>query len=165
MTNVTMEVIVRPFAPVVVTPPALAARATGGTDDPIAFSLGGKGGRTLSITLDKNKIVVKPEDKNDLKESGRQSTKVRVENENDPEQFVEFCRADKISMRPKKDQPNGQPNEQASYAKSVNDTQAAFAASQIAPNKPEVHSFGYKYPSDKTCKSPSAPPKGCSDGH
>lgn len=153
MITTTMEVIVRPFAPVIITPPARAPRATGVAADPIAFSLGGKGGRTLSITLDKNKVVVEPDKNKDLKESGRESTKVRVENEDDPDQFVEFCRANKIKMSPKK---LGSPESSASHASSEEQS-----TQQQGQQKDTPQEFTYKYPSDKTCKSPSEPPKGC----
>lgn len=145
-----MEVIVRPFAPVVVTPPALAPRIAALVAEPTAFSLGGNGGRTFSITLDKFKVVVEPDKNKDLKESSRQSTKVRVENENDSEQFVEFCRADKITMSPKR---SGSPESSSSHASS--DPQ------QQGGQKDTPQEFGYKYPSDKTCKSPGQPPRGC----
>lgn len=161
MTSIPMEVIVRPFAPVVITPPVRAPRALGIPADPIVFSLGGKGGRSMNITLDKHKIVVEPK-KNDLKESGRQSTKVRVENETDPSQFVEFCRADKIKMSPVK---KGGPEDSSSHAS----TDPAIIANQgnvpgvlaHGPANDAPSSFSYKYPSDKTCKSPSTPDKGC----
>lgn len=148
----TMEVIVRPFAPVVITPPAIVVRATGLAVPPIAFSFGGTGGRNLSITLDKKRIVVEKDKNTNLKESGRQSTKVRVENQDDPTQFVEFCRADKITMSPK-DQSS--PGSTASHASSG-------SAPEQGQTKNSTSDFSYKYPSDKTCKSPSQPPTGCS---
>lgn len=151
MTTGTMEVIIRPFAPVVITPPAIAVRATGLVVPPVAFSFGGSGGRNLSITLDKRRFVVTDDKKQDLKESGRQSTKVKVVNPDDPSQFVEFCRANKITMSPTA-QPS--PSSSASHASSE-------PVIEQGQEKKSPSSFSYKYPSDKTCISPSTPDKGC----
>lgn len=163
MTTGTMEVIIRPFAPVVITPPAIAVRATGLVVPPVAFSFGGSGGRNMSITLDKKRVVVADDKKQDLKESSRQSTKVKVVNPDDPSQFVEFCRADHITMRPKKEASPAPSATHASTDPAIIANQGdvpgvlAHGAANDAPS-----SFDYKYPSDKTCKSPSEPPKGCS---
>lgn len=148
-----MELLVRPFGFVVVTPPPRAPSVAVVVIPPVEFALGGKGGRTISITLDKFNVVIE-KDKNDLKESGRKSTKVRVENEDDPDQFVEFCRADKITMSPVKKGTSSPAA--ASHASTDTST-----APQKGPKKDTPQDFSYVYPPDKTCKSPSEPPKGC----
>jgi hypothetical protein len=160
-----MEVLVRPFAPIVIRPPATPPTEAGVTQEPIEFSLGGSGGRTMSLKTARDGGVVLVDNANKYKESSRESTKVRVENEDDPDQFVEFCRADKVQFTPVKKGQN--PPSTSSY-----DTSGgyhSFSASdpqgeRVARSSDDTSTkeYNFKYPTDKkTCKSQNEPPKGC----
>lgn len=160
-----MEAIVRPFAPVVIRPPSRVPLVAAITQEPVVFSLGGTGGRTISITTDGSPRIKVVQDPNaqKFKESGRDSTKVHVENEDDPEQFVEFCRADKIKL--KQDKPDSaarqstfDPSGGYHYVPGAGDT----VPPTLAGGVDEKREYSFKYPTDKaTCKSPSQPDKGC----
>src|SRR5262245_25496569 len=98
-----MEVTVRPFAQVPIHPDqtTLPARVPA---EVIDCHLGGEGGTTTSFSLGGLKIKVINRNET-FKESGRKSTNVRVENPDDSSQFVEFCRADSVSLTSKNDTP------------------------------------------------------------
>lgn len=162
-----MESIVRPFAPIVIRPPARAPDVASAPQEPVAFSFGGTGGRTVSITTDGHPLIKVVQDNNsNYKESGRESTKVHVENSDDPEQFVEFCRADKIHLKQDKKGASASAPRQSSFDPSGGYHYVSGAGDPTPPplsgGIDEKREYSFKYPTDKaTCKSPSTPDKGC----
>jgi hypothetical protein len=146
MTRFTpMEGLVRPFESPRITPlagPNLVAPVPPGI---VEAKLGGSGGRTTSFSLDE--FGINSVKKDDFKESDRKSTLVRVENEDDPGQFVEFCRADKITLTRKENKTP--PPKGSSY-------DVTGGQNPSASGKQNVE---YQYPEEKTCK-PKTPPKG-----
>lgn len=143
MTN--METIVRPFAPVAVFPAASVFRLSRGADSNEQV-LGGGGGREVSFTFNNESKAAKWPDTEKFKESGRESTKVKVENPDDSEQFVEFCQAKSVSLKKERD---GAPPRKTSYGTSGN---------QGVNNR----DYGFNYDKEnKQCKPQKGPPKGC----
>ena len=90
-----MENTIRPFAPVAFLPASsrLPSRLPEGI---VQCKLGGSGGTTTSFSFEGSGFQFINNES--YKESGRTSTNVRVENPEDPGQYVEFCRADKVSL-------------------------------------------------------------------
>lgn len=153
--SIAMEQIVRPFAPVNVRPPNVIGFNRGLPAGVIPVKLGGNGGTSISFTLNGKAEAVKEDNK--FHESGRESTKRRVENESDPEQAVEFCQADKITLTPaNKDR---QKPRTSSY-----DTSGGYHNNANAsPTKvgSTNREYNFKYPTSKNCASPSKPARGC----
>ncbi len=143
-TPAPMENAVRPFASVPIHPPAtsLPAPVPPGV---VECKLGGSGGTTTSFSFEGQTGKVTSGDS--LKESSRSSTNVRVENPDDPSQFVEFCRADRITLKPKMPDPPRQSSfdpEGGAHGDSVDRTATTYE---------------FQYPTERTCVS-REPPKG-----
>jgi hypothetical protein len=140
-----MENTIRPFAPVDFIPAIsnLPARVPDGI---VECKLGGSGGTTTTFTFEGSGFeTIKSEQ---YKESNRASTKVRVENPDDPSQFVEFCRADKITLTSKKQQ-------ETIPRTSSYDTTGGYHGEGGRTTR----EYEFQYPSDRTCRS-REPPKG-----
>jgi hypothetical protein len=140
-----LEDVVRPFAlkNLLPSPTQLPQKAPEGFTD---AALGGSGGTSVTYTTDSAGFSFENEE-DKFKESGRKSTLKRVENEDDPEQFIEFCRADKISLTPK--QEANKPKRTSTY-----DTSGGGGS-----NKRQLE-YEFQYPDEPTCKSPSEPQSG-----
>lgn len=152
-----MENIVRPFSPVDIFPALQAPRDTPVTPGVINLELGGSGGTTISMSFDgENKAV---NNDNKFKESARQSTKVHVANPDDPDQFVEFCRADKITLSPLN--TDRKKAVTSSYDPSGGVHQ--FSQSNVSPQDNREYSF--QYPDEnapsRACVTPAQPDRGC----
>lgn len=101
-----IETIVRPFVAVPVGPSVRPFPVPSSTADEAEASFGGSGGRTVSWTWDANEKVI-PSSEERFNETGRESNKVKVENPDDSEQFVEFCQAKHMTLtRDKGNVPN-----------------------------------------------------------
>jgi hypothetical protein len=142
-----LENTVRPFAQLPIHPQRVVLPA------PIAHAeidckLGGSGGTTTSFTLPTTSGRITTSQEN-YKESDRKSTLVRVENPDDPTQFVEFCRADKITLTKENKSPPTPPRT-SSY-----DLTGAMHGGEDRTTR----NYSYKYPTDKAC-TPRSPPKG-----
>lgn len=144
---VSLENFVRPFAAPNISPPAIPPQPLAPSIIDVICSLGGDGGQTVSVTYETEHSTMVVES-NNYKESGRRSSKVHVENEDDPDQFVDFCRADKLSLTKKN--KGSSASKQSSY-----DPGGSTASGSQATN------YSFEYPTEKTCKSKSEPPKGC----
>lgn len=142
---VPMEGLVRPFQTTSISPQALPFTAEALDPAIIECKLGGNGGRTTSFSVNGDDAFV--DTSKDFKESNRESTLVKVENEEDPDQFVEFCRADKITLTGKKK------SSEAPRATSF-DTESG-----TDPGSKDKQNIEYQYPPDKSCK-PANPDKG-----
>lgn len=144
-----LESWVRPFIGPAISPPALPPQPLAVAPTDVLISLGGDGGLSLSLTYDTTQSVIIKQDKN-FKESGRRSSNVHVENPDDPEQFVDFCRADKLSLTPK--------SKGSSSSK-----QSTYDPGGGAQSTTDAQTYSFDYPTSTTCKSPSEPPRGCGD--
>lgn len=146
MTN--MENTIRPFAPVPIHP--LAAYMPAPIPEGVVeCKLGGSGGTTTSFSFDGQTGEVK--NAADFKESSRSSSKVRVENSEDPTQFVEFCRADSVKFKQTQAKPSA-PSRTSSFD----------PAGGLHGNSQDRDSstYEFQYPKDeKTCVS-REPPRG-----
>lgn len=141
-----LENIVRPFTAELISPVGLRY-GPAGPPVVVEVMLGGMGGRTTSYTFEGNGFKTLASDDNKFKEVGRKSTKVRVENEDDPDSFVEFCRADRVDFKTQK-------------APTVPKKTTSFSD----PTRPKKDNseYTYQHPKDKACISqPSQPKKGC----
>lgn len=137
-----MENIVRPFQRSSVTPLRINLRAPVPSDE-VECSLGGSGGRSVSFQLEGGGFIFVNE--KNFKETGRKSTLVRVENQDDSNQFVEFCRTDKINFKENKDDK---------YRKS------SYSTGQSTSGSTEKNSFSMQHPTDRTCRPPAQPDRG-----
>ena len=145
-----LESLVRPFQTPQVTPVRFLNFNVQNPLPPgiVECKLGGSGGRTTSFTLNGVGFVVKDNDEK-YKEVDRKSTLVKVENEDDPEQFVEICRADRLNFKSKKD-------EDSKYR------QTGYTAGQQQGqgNDDKARQFDMQYPDERTCQPKTKPPKG-----
>lgn len=91
----SLERTIRPFQLPAVTPPALVLDDTK-QSDPVAVSLGREGGKTFDFSYSFSGSVHSATDS--YKEVSRRSETRRVENPNDPDQFVEIRRATEIRL-------------------------------------------------------------------
>ena len=91
----SLERTVRPFQLPAVTPPALVLDETK-QSDPVAVSLGQDGGKTFDYSYSFSSSVRSATD--NYKEVSRKSETRRIENPEDPEQFVEIRRATEIKL-------------------------------------------------------------------
>lgn len=152
-----MENIIRPFSPVNIYPALQAPRETPEVPGVVLCQLGGSGGTTTSISFNGEMQTIESE--GSFKESGRESTKVQVSNPDDPDQFVEFCRADKINLTPT-NKGAKKPPRTSSY-----DTTGGYHDMTGNMNHNAVGSgnrdYAFQYPKDTTCVSPAKPQKGC----
>lgn len=149
-----LEEVVRPFVRSFPSPAApLPLNYTRPeVDGVIGVTLGGAGGRTLQWTNSAG-VIVKDDD-NKFRESGRQSTKVRVENPDDSDQFVEFCRADRITLSPERNAKK--PPRTSSY-----DPSGGYHDFGSGTGKTSDMEYNYKYPDDTTCQPTKPPKRGC----
>ena len=111
--------------------------------------LGGSGGITQSVSFSGGSKAI-PSRNDDYKESGRSSTNVRVENPDDSSQYVEFCRADSVTMTSRNRTPKA-PTRTSTYDLS--------GGMNGGGQKNQTSKFQYQYPEDKAC-TPRDPPKG-----
>ena len=91
----SLERTIRPFQLLTVTPPALVLDDTK-QSDPVAVSLGREGGKTFDYSYSFSSSVHSATDS--YKEVSRKSETKRVENPDDPDQFVEIKRATEIKL-------------------------------------------------------------------
>ena len=91
----SLERTIRPFQLPAVTPPALVLDDTK-QSDPVAVSLGREGGKTFDYSYSFSSSVHSASDS--YKEVSRKSESKRVENPDDPDQFVEIKRATEIKL-------------------------------------------------------------------
>jgi hypothetical protein len=94
-----LELLVRPFETKDVTPPKRIIGAEK-TVDPVDVSIGASGG-TAFVFRAFSVIEFKTEDSFTYKEIERKTHTKRIENPDDPTQFVEVERIDQISLRHK----------------------------------------------------------------
>lgn len=147
---VHMEGVVRPFetkGPFLQAPSRLPPPEVPGI---VNVSLGGSGGTTTSFSLDTKGSYV--QESQDYKESSRTSTNVRVEQDGNPDNFVEFCRADKIGLTSK--DPKKPPAKASSY-----DPTGGAGNLGGANGGKDKRNYEFQYPEDKAC-TPKNPPKG-----
>lgn len=144
-----LENTLRPFAQLPIHPQQVVLRA-GVVQSVIECRLGGAGGQTTSFTLGTTGLKVVDSQEN-YKESGRKSTLVRVENPDDSSQFVEVCRADKITLTKENKGPQ-EPTRTSSY-----DVTGGMHGGDDKGRSTINQS--YQYPEDKAC-IPRTPPKG-----
>lgn len=148
------ESVVRPFAAETISP---AARTLSDVVAPgvIACSLGGAGGRTVSWSFSNTGSVV-PSKTERYRESSRSSVKRKVENPDDPSQFVEFCQATKINLSP--DKEVGTPRTSTfDQSGGYHDLGNGDSSSQRAGRE-----YTFNAPESKTCKENDGPPeRGC----
>lgn len=137
-----MENIVRPFVRPSVSPLRINTRAPVPADE-VECSLGGSGGRSISFQLEGGGFVFI--NQKNFKETSRKSTLVRVENEDDPNQFVEFCRTDKINFKE---------NKEDKYRKT------SYGGGPSPGGGTEKNSFSMQHPTDRTCRPPAEPSRG-----
>lgn len=139
-----MEGLVRPFQTLQIAPLSFNLESP---PQPgiVECKLGGSGGTTTTFTLEGFGFFT--DNVSDFKESDRKSTKVKVENEDDPDQFVEFCRADKITLSAKKG--SDAPAKGSSYD----------PGGGTNPGSRKKQNIEYQYPDEKSCK-PKNPGKG-----
>lgn len=95
----SLEFLIRPFQSKDVTPPKRIIGAEK-TVDPVAVSIGASGG-TAFVFSAFSVIEFKTEDSFTYKEIDRKTHIKRIENPDDPSQFVEVERIDQISLRHK----------------------------------------------------------------
>lgn len=147
MSAVSLENIIRPFSPVQVRPTIYAPRPEPVLPGIKQVKLGGSGGKSVSFTFNNSGSVV--DDNNKFQESSRKSSKVKIENEDDPDQFVEFCRADSITLRAKN--KDSQPPRTSSY-----DTSGGTHdfGNNLDPSAGGSQELNFQYPKEKTCKDP-----------
>lgn len=159
-----LESWVRPFIGPAISPPALPPQPLTVAPTDVLISLGGDGGMSLSLTYDTSqRVIIKPE--NNFKESSRRSTNVHVENPDDPDQFVDFCRADTIGYTPK-NKGSSSPKQSTYNALGAEGTTAAEGQARDATGAQGIQGqtlYTFDYPTSTTCKSPSEPPRGCGD--
>jgi hypothetical protein len=156
MTN--MENTVRPFTPVQIHPAAsnMSAPLPPGV---VECSLGGSGGTTTSFSYNGQTGEVKTEGTN-WKETGRTSTAVRIENPEDSSQYVDMCRADKITMQPT-DQQQAPPNPPTQSSYKLPDYVGAALAKKGISYRPQSQ-YEYQYPKqDNESTPPASDPKTC----
>lgn len=146
-----LEQLVRPFSAVDLLPSRLPTPPRGGEDTQVDCSFGGSGTRTVSWSFDGAGIVQK-ETKEDFKEVGRESKQARVENPDDPDQFVEFCQATKVNLH--RDKKSVAPPRLTSY-----DPTGGYHGNSSSPVTDRDYGFNYDK-SNTTCK-PAKPPAGC----
>lgn len=142
MTN--FENIVRPFQIQPLTPFGTRLRPP---VDPVVVecALGGMGGRTVTFSFTGNGFKTLSLGDQKFKEVDRSSTKVKVENADDTDNFVEFCRPDRVDFASQKPSPL-----------------KATSFSDPANAKKSSSEYTYQHPSDKACQAqPSQPKKGC----
>jgi hypothetical protein len=150
-TAVPVEGLVRPFVAGNVSPQSVRLPAKPNNPLVVECSLGGSGGRTTTFTMSGSGFIVENTN-NQYKESNRKSTLVHVENEDNPDQFVEFCRADNIQFTQRKEPQRQQKN-------STYDPYNAAQAQARLGKERSKQGYGYQYPEDKTCR-PKNPDKG-----
>lgn len=144
MTN--MENTVRPFTAIPVHPSPSANLVAPLPPGVVECKLGGSGGTTTTFSF--NGQTGQVINGNDYKESSRSSSQVRVENPDDPTQYVTFCRADRITMKPPQTTP--------ARTSSFDPTGGLHADS----GDRQSSTYEYQYPTDeKTCVQRD-PPKG-----
>lgn len=139
-----LEQLVRPFGAVNLIP-SLAPFGPRGEQTDIPCSFGGTGTRTVSWSFDGGGVVGSDKEEK-FKETGRESQQVKVENEDDPDQFVEFCQAKSVSLH--RDKQGVQPARISSYGTST----------------PTINDRNYSFKYDKenkTCKPKRGEPTGC----
>jgi hypothetical protein len=91
----SLERTIRPFQLPAVTPPALVLDDTK-QSDPVAVSLGREGGKTFDYSYSFSSSVHSASD--NYKEVSRKSETRRIENPDDPDQFVDIKRATEINL-------------------------------------------------------------------
>lgn len=139
----TMEDTVRPFASVAFMP--------GSTTLPykrpanfIECKLGGSGGTSTSFSMESYGTEYKRA-KDEFKESSRKSTLVRVENPDDASQYVEFCRADEITLTSK------------DKSKQKQRTSSYDLSGGMHGDDRQHRKYEYQYPNNRDCKSREPP--------
>lgn len=91
----TLELTIRPFQSQDVTPPKVVPESTR-RDDPVSVSLGREGGKTFDFSYSFSGQSRSSSD--NYREVARRSETRRIENPNDPDQFVEIRRATEIRL-------------------------------------------------------------------
>lgn len=157
---VPMEVLVRPFQSPRITP--LHVNFVAPLPPGIAEAkLGGSGSRTTSFTLDGVGFIVKGNNEQ-YGEVDRKSKLVRVENEDDPEQFVEICRADSIKFKEKKKSKSEEDEDnfrQSGYTtRKEGFSTTIFDSSQ--QGRAKLREWDMQHPDEKTCKPKTKPKRG-----
>lgn len=142
----SLEQLVRPFGAVNLTP-SLRPFGPRGEDTEIVCSFGGSGTRTVSWSFDSKGGVVNSDKQEKFKETGRESQKAKVENPDDPDQFVEFCQAKTVALH--RDKIGVSPSRTSSYGTS--------SGSSVTDRD-----YSFKYDKEnKKCKPKTGEPKGC----
>ncbi len=91
----TLELTIRPFQSPDVTPPQVVPEGTK-RDDPVNVSAGKEGGKTFDYSYSFSGTSRSSSD--NYKEISRKTEKKRIENPDDPDQFVEIKRATEIKL-------------------------------------------------------------------
>jgi hypothetical protein len=92
---VTLELTIRPFQSPEVTPPRVVPEGTK-RDDPVNVSMGKEGGKTFDFSYSFSGQSKSSSD--NYKEVSRRTETRRIENPDDPDQFVEIRRATEIKL-------------------------------------------------------------------
>lgn len=150
----SLEQLVRPFGAVNLIP-SLRPFGPRGEATEIVCSFGGSGTRTVSWSFDGGGAVAQFEKEEKFKETGRESQQVKVENPDDPDQFVEFCQAKTVALH--RDKKGGvKPPRISSY-----DTSGGYHGNDTGSSVTD-RNYGFKYDKEnKTCKPKKSEPKGC----
>ena len=136
----TMEDTVRPFERVGFMPASIKLPFPSTPKNVVECKLGGSGGTSTSFQLGSYGSVSK-KDKDEWKESHRESEPKKVENEEDPEQYVEFCQAKEIEFT-RKDK-SGETKRSSSYD---------LTGSMHDPTA-DKRKYDLQYPEDGECTS------------
>lgn len=148
-----MESVVRPFATDSISPLAAAGRRNFVDPGVVVGSFGGAGGRTVSWTFSGTETIVPPNTDN-FRESSRTSVNRRVENPDDPDQFVEFCQAKRINLTPERT------SGRSAVRTSTYDLSGGYHDLSGGGGRSGGRVYNYSAPTSRTCESP-APAKGC----
>lgn len=149
-----MESVIRPFGLETISPLAAAPRRNFVDPTVIVGSFGGAGGRTVSWTIEGSGEIV-PSETDNFRESSRTSVNRRVENPDDPDQFVEFCQATKIGLSPQ--------NQGGTSAKrtSTYDLSGGYHDLTGGAGRSGGRNYTYSAPTSRNCGSSGPPDKGC----
>ena len=91
-----MELIVRPFQTRNVTPPTIVP-GTASAPEPVSVTLGGSGSKTFRFSYSESAELGQAA-QDSYKEIRRTSKTIKITNPDDEDQFVEFKRAEKVTL-------------------------------------------------------------------
>lgn len=149
-----MESVIRPFGVESLAPLPTPGRRNFIDPAIVLASFGGAGGRTASWTISGDGSVVPPQTDN-FRESSRTSVSRRVENPDDPSQFVEFCQAKRVSLSPENGSGRG-PSRSTSY-----DLSGGYHDLTGGAGRAGGRVYNYSAPTSRNCNDKTSPDTGC----